>query len=70
MISITNYFRLLLIAILVGSSSLMKADEPDAMSTYHRISWAIMPQLNLNMPGNWKILKSNDVSTISTYHGV
>jgi len=45
----------------------MKADEPDAISTYHRISWAVMPQLNLNMPGNWKTLKSHDVSM--TYGG-
>ncbi len=59
--------RSFLIAILVGSSSLMKADEPDAMSTYPRISWAVMPQFNLNMPGNWKTLKSTDVSM--TYGG-
>ncbi len=51
----------------MGSYSMMKADETDAISTYHRISWAIMPQLNLNMPGNWKSMKSTDVSM--TYGG-
>ncbi len=60
--SITNCFRYLLIAMLASSSSQMKADEPEDMSTFSRISWAIMPQLNLNMPGNWKTLKSSDVT--------
>ncbi len=51
----------------MGSYSLMNADEIDSISKNHRISWAVMPQLNLNMPGNWKTLKSTDVSM--TYGG-
>ncbi len=61
MIFINNYFRPLLIVVLVCSPSFMRAHEPDAISSFPRISWAIMPQLNLNMLGNWKTLKSNDV---------
>lgn len=66
-----NYlFSLLLIAIFLIYPSIIKADDTENSIKRNRISWALMPQFNLNTPGNWKSFKPYDKTNISYGGGI
>ena len=55
--STANYWIHILMAILMAYPSIIRAEDTDAIKKDIRISWAVMPQFDLNLPGNWKTLK-------------
>ncbi len=58
--TVAHQNRCLLMALFLVFPSFVRAEETDVKTKDTQITWAIMPQLNLNMPGNWKTLKSTD----------
>lgn len=57
-------------AIFLISPSIMRAEDTGNAIKRSRISWALMPQFNLNIPGNWKTFKPYDKTNISYGGGI
>ena len=55
-----NFWLFLLMAILLVYPKIIRAEVPNTIKKYSRISWAVMPQFNINLPGNWKTLKPSE----------
>ena len=58
----------LLMAILLVYPITIRAEVTNTIKKDSRISWAVMPQFNINLPGNWKTLKSSE-EIIMNYGG-
>lgn len=65
-----NLYRSFLMILLLTFPFVIRGDETNSMSNRNRISWAIMPQFNLNLPGNWKTFRPNDKTNISYGGGI
>lgn len=48
--------------------SIMRVEDTNTFKKDRRISWAVRPHFNLNIPGNWKTLKP--VEEIKINYGV
>lgn len=62
--------RYFLVMVLLAFSSVIKGEKIDAMTKHIQFSWAVMPQFNINLPGNWKILGPYDKNNMSFGGGI
>lgn len=65
-----NYWTLVLIAMCLVYPSIMRAEDTNTFKKDSRISWAVMPRFNLNIPGNWKTLKPAEEIKINYGGGI
>ena len=70
MANTTNYCRCILMIMLLAFTSVLRGEETNAFTKHFRIVWAVMPQFDLNLPGNWKTFKPYDKSSISYGGGI
>lgn len=57
-------------AMLLAYPTIIRAEDSNTIKKDSRISWAVMPQFNLNLPGNWKTLKSAEEIKINYGGGI
>ena len=65
MANTTNHCRGILMILLLTFPSVLRGDEAHAFTKHFRIAWSVMPQFDLNLPGNWKSLRPYEKSNIS-----
>ena len=65
-----NCWLYLLMAILLAYPTIIRAEDINTIKNDSRISWAVMPQFNLNLPGNWKTLKPDEEIKINYGGGI
>ena len=65
-----NFWLYLLMAMLLAYPSIIRAEDTNSIKKDSRISWSVMPQFDINLPGNWKTLKPSEEIKINYGGGI